>query len=104
MQFAQKNRTVVVLKGAHTTIAMPNGEVHANSSGNAMLATAGSGDVLTGIILSLLAQGYSLNEAAIAAVFIHGACADYLKNQKQATLIASDISEVLPKVISTFID
>ena len=104
IQFAQKTRTVVVLKGAHTTIAMPNGEVHANSSGNAMLATAGSGDVLTGIILSLLAQGYSLNEAAIAAVFIHGACADYLKNQKQATLIASDISEVLPKVISTFID
>ena len=104
MQFAQKNRTVVVLKGAHTTIALPNGEVHANSSGNAMLATAGSGDVLTGIILSLLAQGYNLNGAAITAVFFHGACADYIKNQKQATLIASDISEVLPKLINTVVD
>jgi len=102
MHFAQKNGTIVVLKGAHTTIAMPNGEVHANSSGNAMLATAGSGDVLTGIILSLLAQGYSLNEAAIVGVFFHGACADYLKNQKKGTLIASDISEVLPKVINSF--
>jgi len=100
--FAQKYQIVVVLKGAHTTIALPNGEVHVNSSGNAMLATAGSGDVLTGIILSLLAQGYHVNEAAIAAVFLHGACADYLKNQKQATLIASDISEVLPKVLNTY--
>jgi NAD(P)H-hydrate epimerase len=104
IQFAQKNRTVVVLKGAHTTIALPNGEVHVNTSGNAMLATAGSGDVLTGIILSLLAQGYNLSEAAITGVFFHGACADYIKNQKQATLIASDISEVLPKVINTVVD
>jgi NAD(P)H-hydrate epimerase len=95
---------VVVLKGAHTTIALPNGEVHVNSSGNAMLATAGSGDVLTGIILSLLAQGYNLREAAITGVFFHGACADYIKNQKQATLIASDISDVLPKVINTVLD
>lgn len=102
MAFAQKHQIVVVLKGAHTTIALPNGEVHVNSSGNAMLATAGSGDVLTGIILSLLAQGYHINEAAIAAVFFHGACADYLKIQKQATLIASDISEVLPKVLNAY--
>jgi NAD(P)H-hydrate epimerase len=100
--FAQKHKVVVVLKGAHTSVALPNGEVFFNSSGNALLATAGSGDVLTGIILSFLAQGYDIKQAAIAGVYVHGACADVIKSKNKATLIASDIADVLPEVLNTF--
>jgi len=99
--FAQKHKIVVVLKGAHTSVAMPNGEVFFNSSGNALLATAGSGDVLTGIILSFLSQGYNTKQAAIVGVYVHGACADVIKNKNKATLIASDITAILPEVLHT---
>ncbi len=97
--FAQKYKVVVVLKGAHTSVALPNGEVFFNSSGNAMLATAGSGDVLTGIILSFLSQGYDAKQAAIIGVYVHGACADVIKSKNKATLIASDITDVIPEVL-----
>lgn len=101
--FAQKHKVVVVLKGAHTSIALPNGEVYFNSSGNSMLATAGSGDVLLGVILSFLAQGYSLKRAAILGVFVHGLCADNIKSYDKATIIASDIVEELPYAINTLV-
>jgi NAD(P)H-hydrate epimerase len=102
LHFAQKHKIVVVLKGAHTSVALPNGEVFFNSSGNAMLATAGSGDVLTGIILSFLSQGYDAKQAAIIGVYVHGACADVIKSKNKATLIASDIADVLPEVLYSF--
>jgi hydroxyethylthiazole kinase-like uncharacterized protein yjeF len=95
--FAVKQQVIVVLKGAYTAIALPNGNVHFNSSGNAGMATAGSGDVLTGIITSLLAQGYEPEQAAITGVYLHGVAGDIAKeNVGEISLIASDIIEQLP--------
>jgi NAD(P)H-hydrate epimerase len=67
---------LIVLKGHHTLIACPNGKVYFNSTGNAGMATAGSGDVLTGMITGLLAQGYSSEDASILAVYLHGLAGD----------------------------
>lgn len=77
--FASQFGVVVVLKGANTVVAVPNGEVYINSTGNPGLATAGTGDVLTGLVASFLAQGLPLEKAAAAAAYVHGATADNLK-------------------------
>ena len=69
---------VVVLKGAHTAIGLPGGELMVNPTGNATLATAGSGDLLTGLIAAFLAQGLAPREAAVAGVYLHGLAADLL--------------------------
>jgi NAD(P)H-hydrate repair Nnr-like enzyme with NAD(P)H-hydrate dehydratase domain len=69
---------VVVLKGAGSVIARPDGEVAINTSGNPGLATGGSGDVLAGLCGTLLAQGWPAWEAALGAVWMHGAAADRL--------------------------
>ena len=67
---------IIVLKGANTAIITPKGDVLFNSSGNAGMATAGSGDTLTGMITGLLAQGYHPIPAAILGVFLHGMAGD----------------------------
>jgi len=87
-----RNGIVIVLKGAYTSVTMPNGTCFFNSSGNPGMATAGSGDVLTGMILSLLAQGYAPEEAAVMGVYLHGIAGDSaaLKSGYEG-LIASDI-------------
>ena len=86
------------MKGAHTTVAMPNGTVFFNTTGNPGMATAGSGDVLTGILLSLLAQRYSPEEAAVLGVYLHGLAGDLAAEEiGQEALIASDITEHLGK-------
>ena len=86
---------VVVLKGAHTAIAF-QGKIFFNSTGNPALATAGSGDVLTGIITGLRAQSYSALEAAQLGVYLHGLTANLaMKNQTQETFIASDCIDFL---------
>ncbi len=86
------HRIIIVLKGAYTHTFIPNGEIYINSTGNVGMATAGSGDVLTGIITGLLAQKYGPNEATILGVYIHGLAADIaLKNQSYESLSASDI-------------
>lgn len=74
-------RCVVVLKGAGTVIAMPDGELVVNGTGNPGLATAGTGDVLAGLAGSLLAQGWPYREAALASVYMHGQAADDLVEQ-----------------------
>ncbi len=74
--FAKKYEVVCLLKGAHTAIALPNGDIHFNSTGNPGMAKGGSGDVLTGIITSLLAQNYTSEEAAILGVYLHGLAGD----------------------------
>ncbi len=94
--FAAKYGVIVVLKGAHTSIALPDGTVYFNSSGNPGMATAGSGDVLTGIITSLLAQGYSPVHAAVAGVYLHGLAGDIAASVRgEESMIAGDIIENL---------
>lgn len=96
--FAQHHHVVVVLKGAHTSIATPDGKLYFNSTGNPAMATAGSGDVLTGVITSFLAQGYEPVDAALLGVYLHGAAGD-LAAKNKSTIIASDIIEELPVAI-----
>ena len=82
-----------MLKGAFTSIATPEGDVYFNSTGNPGMATAGSGDTLTGIILGLLAQGYSPRQAAILGVYIHGLAGDIAAEEwGENALIAEDIT------------
>lgn len=90
---AQKFKIIIVLKGAGTTIMLPDGRCFVNSTGNPGMATAGSGDVLTGIILSLLAQRYTPKEAAIIGVFMHGRAGDKAAAERgMETMIARDIT------------
>lgn len=98
-KYAQTNQIIVVLKGAYTTIALPDGRLYVNSTGNPALATAGSGDVLTGIITGLLAQQYEPAEAAILGVYLQGLCADQWVEKGNHTMIASDIVEMIPQVL-----
>ena len=89
----------IVLKGAYSVVVTPSGECHFNSTGNPGMATAGSGDVLTGILASLLAQGYTMPDAARIAVYAHGLSGDIATmNVGQRALLAGDIIEFLPDV------
>ncbi|WP_020606140.1 bifunctional ADP-dependent NAD(P)H-hydrate dehydratase/NAD(P)H-hydrate epimerase [Spirosoma spitsbergense] len=95
-QFAQTYKIVVVLKGAHTAVATPGGDIHFNSTGNPGLSTGGTGDVLTGILTALLAQGYDPIEAAVLGVYAHGLAGDRVAEQRgQTGMIASDVIEAL---------
>lgn len=83
---------VVVLKGANTSVCCPDGEVYFNSTGNPGMATGGSGDVLTGVITSLLAQGFTAKEAAVLGVYLHGLAGDKAAETiGQVSMTASDI-------------
>lgn len=98
--FSAQHNIVVVLKGAHTAIIHPNGKTFFNSTGNAGMATAGSGDVLTGIIGSFLAQGLSAFDAAIAGVYLHGLAGDCAAKEKtEMCLTASDLIYYLPLAV-----
>ncbi len=91
-QFAIKYGVVVVLKGAHTSVCLPSGKCYFNSTGNPGMATAGSGDVLTGLITGLIAQSYPPATAAIMGVFIHGLAGDIaMKKTGMQSLLAGDI-------------
>lgn len=95
---ASKHQLYVVVKGAYTAIVMPDGEVAFNPTGNAGMATAGSGDTLTGIIVALLAQHYSPQEACKMGVYVHGLAGDMALEKKGSIgLIASDIVDHLPQ-------
>lgn len=83
---------IVVLKGANTSVCCPDGEVYFNSTGNPGMATGGSGDVLTGVITSLLAQGFTAKEAAVLGVYLHGLAGDKAAERVgQVSMTASDI-------------
>lgn len=98
IQFSKKYKVIVVLKGAFTSVSTPDGRLFFNSSGNPGMATAGSGDVLTGIILGLLAQGMSSENAALAGVYLHGLAGDLAALQNsEFSLVAGDIIEFLGK-------
>jgi NAD(P)H-hydrate epimerase len=88
---------VVVLKGARTVTAEPDGRVWINASGNPGLASGGTGDVLAGVIGGLLAQGYPVAEAARLGVFLHGWAADRVAARRgMVGMLASDLIEELP--------
>jgi NAD(P)H-hydrate epimerase len=95
---AERLQGYVVLKGHYTAICMPDGHIVFNSTGNPGMATAGSGDVLTGIITGLLAQGYNRQEACLMGVYLHGLAGDLAaKELGEYSLMASDLIDYLPK-------
>ncbi|RPI34871.1 MAG: NAD(P)H-hydrate dehydratase [Nitrospiraceae bacterium] len=95
--FSKETGTCLVLKGAPTVIAEPEGRVFINTTGNPGMATAGSGDVLTGIIASMLGQGLTALTASVLGVFLHGLAGDIAAEKKgMHSLIASDIMKVMP--------
>lgn len=103
IEFSKKHQVFILQKGAYSKLTTPHGEIFINSSGNPGMGTAGSGDVLTGIIGSLLAQRYSPLDAVITGTFIHGYSADLVKRERgMIGMIASDLVEHLPKAFSAF--
>lgn len=95
-EFCQQYKVTTVLKGAHTISCLADGTCYFNTTGNPGMATAGSGDALTGVILALLAQGYCCKDAAIFGVYVHGKAGDVaLKKESAESLIASDIISCL---------
>lgn len=98
--FASNYNNVLVLKGHHTIVASADRKIYINKTGNPGMATAGSGDCLTGMIAALLGQGLSGFEAAKLGVYLHGLAGDLAAKEKtQAAMIASDIIEKIPEAI-----
>ncbi len=98
VSFAVNSGSYLVLKGVPTIIAVPEGNIFINTTGNPGMATAGAGDVLTGIIASLLGQGLNPADASALGVFIHGMAGDKAAKAGAYSLIASDIINALPAV------
>lgn len=97
--FAVKYRVHVVLKGARTVIAHPDGQIFINPTGNPCLASGGTGDVLTGMIAGLVTQGYAVKDAIHMAVYLHGAAADILVDEiGPVGILASDLVKSLPRM------
>ncbi|MPM43687.1 Bifunctional NAD(P)H-hydrate repair enzyme Nnr [bioreactor metagenome] len=90
---------IVVLKGARTIVAYPDGEVYINTTGNPGMATGGTGDVLTGVIAGLIAQGLTTHAAAVAGVHIHGLAGDIAAASGTIGLIAGDVVAAMPAAI-----
>lgn len=101
-ELAARQQIYIVIKGAYSAIVTPEGNVYFNSSGNPGMATAGAGDVLTGVLVSLLAQGYVPEVAARLGVYLHGLAGDLAaENLSYEGLISSDLVEYLPKSFKT---
>ena len=97
LQLTQDHPWVIVLKGQHTQVSY-KGKAYFNTTGNAGLAKAGSGDALSGIILALLAEGYGSLEAALIGVYLHGLAADIaLASQSVESLMATDLIDCIGK-------
>ena len=99
-KFAAEFDVILVLKGARTVIALPDGRAFINPTGNPGMASGGMGDVLTGMIAGFLAQGFSPEAASLAGVYIHGLCADVLSKQKGAFgFLARDMVQSIPETV-----
>ncbi len=100
--FSKEWDVIIVLKGARTVIALPTGEIYINITGNSGMATAGSGDVLTGIITGFIAQGLKPEDAAIIGVYVHGFSGDVVAARiGEHGLLAGDLVEQLPFTLKT---
>lgn len=100
-RFAQENSVHLILKGARTILAFADGSVVINPTGNPGMATAGSGDVLTGIIAGLIAQGLEVRQAAIAGTYLHGLAGDiFSEKSAEASLIAGDLLNGIPESLN----
>ena len=98
--FSVENSCYLVLKGARTIVATPDGEVYINTTGNPGMATGGTGDVLCGMIGAFLSQGYSSLDSSLMAVYLHGLAGDDAAQKKgEAGLIATDIINYIPSSI-----
>ncbi len=98
--FAQQHGVIVVLKGAGTAVAQPDGTVFINPTGNPGMAAGGMGDVLTGIIAGLITQGMSVDEAARSGVYLHGLAADRVARLKAPVgYLATETMETLPEAL-----
>ena len=103
-QFANEHSLTLVFKGAPTVIGTSNADVWVNSTGNSGMATGGMGDVLTGVIAGLMAQGISSETAAVLGVYVHGLAGDIAAEALgMHGLIASDVLKAVPKAISSLI-
>lgn len=100
LRYAQEWQRIILLKGAYTVIASPDGRCRISPYANPALATAGTGDVLSGVIAGLAGQGLDLFDAASAGVYLHGEAGEKIKTEQGDTgMLASDLLPVLPKVI-----
>jgi len=104
-EMAQSLHAYILLKGHYSALCMPNGHVCFNPTGNSGMATAGSGDVLTGIITALLARGYKQEDACAVGMYVHGLAGDIAeKAVGKESLIASDIIKYLPEAFKRLND
>jgi ADP-dependent NAD(P)H-hydrate dehydratase / NAD(P)H-hydrate epimerase len=102
IQRAKDHNIYIILKGHRTLIAQPSGKAYFNSTGNAGMATGGSGDVLTGVLTGLLAQGYTPIETCLLGVYLHGLAGDSAARRYSTEgLIASDIINCLAGAFCT---
>lgn len=98
VQLAERLKAYVILKGHYSALCLPDGHVLFNPTGNSGMATAGSGDVLTGIITALLARGYTQEDACIVGMYLHGLAGDLaVKDLGKESLVAGDLVRYLPK-------
>lgn len=99
---AKEHELIILLKGAHTIVALPNGNCYFNNTGNPGMATGGSGDALTGMITSLLSQGYSPADATILGVYLHGKAGDFTADEiGENALLPSDLINNIWKVFKS---
>ena len=100
-RFVREHGCHLILKGARTIVARPDGRVHVNPTGNPALASGGSGDVLTGLLGGFLTRGLAPEKAAMAAVYLHGLAADFLAEEMgQAGILAGDLIGVIPSLMA----
>jgi ADP-dependent NAD(P)H-hydrate dehydratase / NAD(P)H-hydrate epimerase len=100
-KFAQEHHAYVVLKGRHTLIAEPDGKVWINTTGNAGMATGGTGDILTGMIAAMMGQNLTdIATAVIAAVYLHGLAGDIARDEMgEMSMTATDLLLAMPHAI-----
>jgi NAD(P)H-hydrate repair Nnr-like enzyme with NAD(P)H-hydrate dehydratase domain len=103
-KFAETYKVHLILKGARTLVAGPDGHIYINLTGNSGMASAGMGDVLTGMVAGFISQGYPPKTAAQIAVYLHGEAADTLAESKGPFgYIASDVMDGLPEALNRLI-